>query len=80
MLGENHSLVNEFPELKDAIAARIESDEAFASDTKRYNAIDKEIRTYELKGAPIDDQAMHQLKLERAELKDSLYHRLTSVG
>lgn len=76
MLGENHSLVNEFPDYKDIIARLSDKDEAFAKDTKRYNELDKEIRELELNRDPIDDDAMHKLKNERAELKDALYQRL----
>lgn len=76
MLGENHSLLNEFPEYKDIISGLMERDEAFAKDTIRYNTLDNEIRELELNGTPIDDDAMHQLKNERAALKDSLYQRL----
>ena len=80
MLGENHSLVNEFPEHQDTIARLAQSDEAFAKDTKRYNDLDKEIRELELNGTPIDDDAMHELKNERAELKDSLFQRLVDAN
>ncbi|MBR9728818.1 YdcH family protein [Shewanella intestini] len=76
MLGENHSLLNEFPEHKDIIVKLVASDERFAVDTKKYNDLDEEIRKLELRGAPIDDEAMHQLKHHRAELKDSLFQRL----
>jgi len=76
MLGENHSLAHEFPDHLDAIAKLMASDEAFAKDATRYDALDKEIRELELNGAPIDDEAMHQLKHERAVLKDALYQRL----
>lgn len=79
MLGENHSLIKEFPEYQDIIAMLTESDEVFAKDTKHYNALDKEIRTLELNGAPIDDEAMHQLKHERAILKDALYQCLVDA-
>ena len=79
MLGENHSLVNEFPEYQDTIARLAQSNEVFAKDAKRYNDLDKEIRELELNGAPIDDDAMHQLKNERAELKDALYQRLVEA-
>lgn len=79
MLGENHSLVHEFPEYKDIIARLTKSDEVFAKDTKHYNALDKEIRGLELNDAPIDDEAMHQLKHERAVLKDALYQRLVDA-
>ncbi|MDB1125037.1 YdcH family protein [Vibrio algarum] len=76
MLGENHSLVNEFPELKKLIAKLVESNSTFAEDTKKYDSIDNEIRTLELEDAPIIDESMHQLKHQRSVLKDSLYQRL----
>ena len=76
MLGEDHSLIHEFPECKDIIVKLTQSDDVYAKDSKRYNDLDKEIRELELNGAPIDDDAMHELKNERAELKDTLYQRL----
>ncbi|MCL1146824.1 YdcH family protein [Shewanella marinintestina] len=79
MLGEDHSLIHEFPEYQTTIVKLCQNDEAFAKDTKHYNALDKEIRVLELKGAPIDDEAMHQLKHDRAVLKDALFHRLNTI-
>lgn len=76
MLGEKHSLVNEFPKLKERIAELVKSDTHFAKDTQEYNELDKEIRKLELAGTPISDQSIHEMKQERAELKDSLYCRL----
>lgn len=76
MLGEVHSLENDFPHHKNTISKLIEADSDFASDNKRYNEIDKEIRVLELNNAPIDDEAMHQLKHDRAVLKDTLFQRL----
>ena len=76
MLGENHSLVHEFPEMKDKIAELAKTDDGFAADMKTYDNLDKEIRKLELKDSPIDDEAMHQLKHDRAELKDTLYQLL----
>ncbi|WOT04436.1 YdcH family protein [Shewanella youngdeokensis] len=78
MLGEDHSLLHEFPEYQAVIAQLTKSDATFTKDAKQYNALDKEIRELELNGAPIDDEAMHQLKHDRAQLKDSLYQRLSS--
>ena len=80
MLGEDHSLVNEFPEYQEIITRLTRNDEAFAKDTNDYNALDKEIRELELNGNPIDDEAMHQLKHDRAVLKDSLYQRLLDAN
>lgn len=79
MLGEDHSLINEFPEYRDTINHLTQNDSAFAEDAKRYHALDTEIRELELNSSPIDDQAMHQLKHDRSELKDSLYHRLANA-
>ncbi|NOH78377.1 DUF465 domain-containing protein [Vibrio sp. RE86] len=76
MLGEDHSLIKEFPEHKEAIISLVETDEAFASMMKTYNALDKEIRTLELRDSPISDDDMHQMKHDRSELKDVLYARL----
>ncbi|TDG15950.1 DUF465 domain-containing protein [Seongchinamella unica] len=80
MLGENHSLYHDFPEMVEVTDRLIESDPDFAADAKRYHALDKEIRTLELRNSPIDDQAMQQLKLNRAEMKDSLYQRLLAAA
>jgi uncharacterized protein YdcH (DUF465 family) len=79
MLGEDHSLVHEFPEYKDVISKLAKSDKVFAKDTKRYNDLDEHIRELELNDAPIEDDAMHKLKNERAELKDALYQRLVDA-
>ena len=76
MLGENHSLLSEFPEFKPAIDALKHSDSTFAADAQRYDELDKEIRELELNNAPIDDEAMHGMKQQRAALKDSLYERI----
>ncbi|MEL7448251.1 MAG: YdcH family protein [Pseudomonadota bacterium] len=80
MLGEDHSLTHEFPEHMEVIANLAINDRQFAKDAKRYDDLDKEIRELELDGAPIDDEAMHQLKHDRAMLKDSLYERIVAAG
>jgi uncharacterized protein YdcH (DUF465 family) len=80
MLGEEHSLLNEFPELQETIVALVESDQAFKKQNKQYNAIDKEIRKLELRDSPIADEEMHQLKQERSELKDLLHKQLLEAA
>ena len=80
MLGEDHSLTHEFPEHLELIAKLAINDRGFAKEAKRYDTLDKEIRVLELDGAPIDDDAMHQLKHERAVLKDSLYEQIVAAG
>ena len=80
MLGEDHSLVNEFPEFKELIAELSNNYSSFLDDVQNYNRLDAEIRNLELENSPIEDMAMHQLKHERAVLKDRLYQWLVSVS
>ena len=79
MLGEIHSLVNDFPEYRELITKLTASDGVFAKDNRQYNELDQEIRTLELNGAPIGDEEMHRLKHDRAALKDALYQRLVDA-
>ncbi len=76
MLGENHSLVNEFPAYKQTIAQLIQVNKNFAANAERYHLLDTEIRQLELNNAPIDDESLHQIKHERAMLKDLLYQAI----
>ncbi len=80
MLGEDHSLLSEFPEFKSTIEKLVEIDTGFAKDTSQYNELDKTIRQLELRGSPISDDEMHQKKHDRAVLKDSLYQRLLKAS
>lgn len=77
MLGEDHSLILEFPEYKKLIAELIQTDRRFAGNAKSYSTLDTQIRALELDGSPIDDKTMHQMKAKRAELKDLLYRCLS---
>ncbi|MDN3379334.1 MULTISPECIES: YdcH family protein [unclassified Pseudoalteromonas] len=79
MLGEDHSLTKEFPEYLNTITALSKESSEFAIKAKQYDAIDKEVRVLELQDAPIDDQSMHQMKVERAELKDWLHQELMNA-
>jgi uncharacterized protein YdcH (DUF465 family) len=80
MLGENHSLDHDFPELTFVIQDLNAHDELFAKDVKRYNELDKEIRKLELRDSPISDENMHKLKQDSAFLKDALYQKLTDAA
>lgn len=79
MLGEDHSLLAEFPEHKETISSLVSSDEAFLEKMKEYDALDKEIRKLELRDSPISDEELHQMKHNRAEMKDELYQQLQSA-
>lgn len=76
MLGEDHSLLSDFPEYKERIIVLNQTNQAFAKDAVRYHELDREIRELELNNAPIDDEMLHQLKRKRARLKDSLYQAI----
>ena len=80
MLGEDHSLSEDFPEYKDTISRLVEKDHDFSRDTTKYNELDKQIRMLELDDAPISDEDMQQKKLDRAALKDVLYNQLVEAG
>ncbi|UJX25129.1 YdcH family protein [Pseudoalteromonas sp. CF6-2] len=73
MLGEKHSLLNEFPEFNELIHNLAKSDAHFKNTMQRYDDMDKEIRELELNSSPIDDSEMHEKKHQRAALKDKLY-------
>jgi uncharacterized protein YdcH (DUF465 family) len=79
MLGENHSLLNDFSEHQETINQLNSDNQAFANNAQRYHALDAEIRELELNNAPIDDENLHQLKKERAALKDMLYREILNA-
>ncbi len=76
MLNENHALIFDFPELKKDIVYLNYKDEIFKEKSQQYHLLDYDIRQLEIAGSPTDDEHMHQLKVQRAELKDFLYQRL----
>lgn len=72
MLGEDHSLIREFPEYIDKINHLIKSESQFVLFNKKYTELDTKIRELELKNSPTSDQEMHELKVHRGQLKDKL--------
>ncbi|KPM83844.1 DUF465 domain-containing protein [Pseudoalteromonas sp. BZK2] len=76
MLGEKHSLLNEFPEFNELIHSLAKHDAHFKKTMQRYDDMDKEIRELELQNSPIEDADMHEKKHQRAVLKDELYDLL----
>ena len=80
MLGEDHSLLSEFPEYKDTITALAKSDETFLDEMKQYDLLDKEIRKLELRDSPISDEEMLKMKQNRAAMKDELHARVQSAA
>ena len=80
MLGEDHSLLSEFPEYKDTITALAKSDETFLDEMKQYDLLDKEIRKLELRDSPISDEEMLKMNQNRAAMKDELHARIQSAA
>ncbi|SHH28509.1 YdcH family protein [Ferrimonas marina] len=78
MLGENHALMYEYPELKEKIHQLKLSDEAFAQMAKEYHDLDHEIRGLEVNGVPTTDSRFVELKARRVHLKDQLHARLVN--
>jgi len=73
MLGENHSIHHEFPEQHDLIEKLMVEDLHFKKLVDEYNQLDKDIRSLELNGAPIEDLTLEQMKKRRIQLKDEVY-------
>jgi hypothetical protein len=80
MLGENHSIHHEFPEHHDLIDKLMKDDIHFKKLADEYNKLDKDIRTIEMNGAPIEDLTFEQMKKRRIQLKDEVYVILRGRG
>ncbi|PSW21280.1 DUF465 domain-containing protein [Photobacterium sanctipauli] len=78
MLGENHALFLEYPEMHGKIRELKQSDENFKQMSDRYHQLDHKIRGLEVSNIPTDDHHFNQLKLERLQLKDKLYSILSN--
>ncbi|KMV28820.1 YdcH family protein [Photobacterium swingsii] len=76
MLNENHAFILDFPELKLDIVQLNHDDPSFKADLQQYHELDYDIRQLEVSGSPIDDNDMHNLKLQRLKLKDQLHKQL----
>ncbi|MCK6265060.1 YdcH family protein [Vibrio sp. ZSDE26] len=77
MLNENHAFILDFPELKLDIVQLNHDDLTFKAKLQKYHELDYDIRQLEISGSPIDDESMHNLKVQRMELKDTLHSQLT---
>ena len=76
MLGEQHDLVHEFPELEGKIQELRDSHQVFAGLMDEYDALDAKVRKIEELGNPVADETIEDLKKERLALKDRLYSHL----
>ncbi|KII75636.1 YdcH family protein [Vibrio renipiscarius] len=78
MLNENHAFILDFPELKLDIVQLNHDDPTFKETMQKYHVLDYDIRQLELADSPVGDEHMHQLKVQRAQLKDILYQQLVA--
>lgn len=73
---ENHTLINEFPDLKEQIHSLKTGNHHFSRLFDEYNDVDREVRRLEGEGSPKADETMEELKKKRLALKDELYGML----
>lgn len=73
---ENHSLLNEFPEMADQIHALKMKDRHFSRLFDEYHEIDREVRRIEEEVEAASDDRLEDLKMRRLHLKDDLFAML----
>lgn len=78
MFGEHHSLVNDFPELRDRIHELKARNPRFAELFEEYHTVDREVYRIEEQIETPSDHYTEDLKKKRALLKDQLYAMLTA--
>lgn len=77
---ENHpSLVNEFPEHKEAIHHLKMENAHFAKLFDHYHQVDRAILRIEAGNENAGDADLEQLKKQRLSIKDELYQMLTAA-
>ncbi len=75
-MAHHHALTSDFPEFFSKIKELHTQDPLFRQQSERYHALDREIHALESRGVPISDQLFIDMKMERAQLKDSLYRQI----
>ena len=69
---ENHSLLNEFPELREQIHTLKTSDKHFARLFNEYDALAHDVHRIESGAEAASDDRLDELKKKRLQLKDEL--------
>jgi uncharacterized protein YdcH (DUF465 family) len=77
---ENHSLVNEFPEYREAIHALKMKNQHFARLFDEYHQVDKEVHRIEEGIENTSDRYLEDAKKRRLFLKDELYGIIQSFS
>lgn len=77
---ENHSLIHEFPEMRDRIHHLKTSDNHFARLFAEYDAVEHNVHRIESGAEASSDERLETLKKQRLNLKDELYSLLKKAG
>ena len=73
---EHHDLLQEFPELSDAIGALRSGNARFARLFDSYQRLTGRVEDLEEHDMPVSDFTIEDMKKQRVKLKDELYHLL----
>jgi uncharacterized protein YdcH (DUF465 family) len=77
---ENHSLVSEFPEMRDRIHQMKTSDNHFARLFAEYDAVEHNVHRIESGAEAASDVRLESLKKQRLHLKDQLFSLLNKAA
>jgi uncharacterized protein YdcH (DUF465 family) len=77
---ENHSLVHEFPEMRERIHRMKLSDTHFARLFTEYDALEHNVHRIEAGAEAASDDRLEELKKRRLALKDELYSLLKKAA
>ncbi len=77
---ENHSLIQEFPEMRERIHTMKMSDTHFARLFDEYDAAEHAVHRIESGAEAADDKRLEALKKQRLHLKDQLFSLLKKAA
>ena len=77
---ENHSLINEFPEMREQIHQMKMGNNHFARLFNEYDAIEHEVHRIESGAEAASDARLEELKKKRLHLKDELFAMLKKAA
>lgn len=75
---EHHSLLKDFPELRDQIHHLKATDAHFAKLFNAYDTLEHEVYRIETGVTPASESYAEELKKQRLQVKDELYRLLTT--
>ncbi|MET4100654.1 uncharacterized protein YdcH (DUF465 family) [Roseovarius sp. MBR-78] len=73
-----HELHEEFPDFASKISDLKQSDAHFSKLADAYHEVNRQVHRAETLVEPMDEQAEHGLRKERARLKDEIYRLLSA--